>query len=82
MRRYDAAYRTLKKVVDSGDIGVPLMHCAHRNASAAALPELGPGSWDGYAAAAVSDAAVEALRIGRRVGISLIERPKLYDANW
>jgi hypothetical protein len=30
----------------------------------------------------VSDAAVEALRIGRRVGIALVERPKLYDANW
>jgi myo-inositol 2-dehydrogenase/D-chiro-inositol 1-dehydrogenase len=34
MRRFDAAYRALKRVVDSGDIGAPLMmHCAHRNAS-------------------------------------------------
>ena len=34
MRRYDAAYRALKRVVDSGEIGAPLMmHCAHRNAS-------------------------------------------------
>lgn len=34
MRRYDVAYRALKKAVDSGDIGTPLMmHCAHRNAS-------------------------------------------------
>ena len=34
MRRYDAAYRALKLVVDSGAIGAPLMmHCAHRNAS-------------------------------------------------
>ncbi|MET0496548.1 MAG: Gfo/Idh/MocA family oxidoreductase, partial [Actinoplanes sp.] len=33
MRRYDAAYRALKQVVDSGKIGTPLMmHCAHRNA--------------------------------------------------
>jgi myo-inositol 2-dehydrogenase/D-chiro-inositol 1-dehydrogenase len=33
MRRYDAAYRALKQVVDSGEIGAPLMmHCAHRNA--------------------------------------------------
>ncbi|MFI5937965.1 Gfo/Idh/MocA family oxidoreductase [Actinoplanes sp. NPDC051494] len=33
MRRYDAAYRTLKAAVDSGEIGAPLMmHCAHRNA--------------------------------------------------
>lgn len=32
MRRYDAAYRALKAVVDSGDIGAPLMmHCSHRN---------------------------------------------------
>lgn len=34
MRRYDAAYRALKAVVESGAIGAPtLMHCAHRNAS-------------------------------------------------
>ncbi len=32
MRRYDAGYRALKDVVDSGVIGVPLIvHCAHRN---------------------------------------------------
>ncbi|UOF92740.1 Gfo/Idh/MocA family oxidoreductase [Fodinisporobacter ferrooxydans] len=31
MRRYDEGYRALKKVVDSGKIGEPLMvHCAHR----------------------------------------------------
>ena len=34
MRRYDAAYRAMKAVVDSGDIGAPLMmHAAHRNPS-------------------------------------------------
>jgi len=34
MRRYDPAYRAMKAVVDSGDIGAPLiMHCAHRNRS-------------------------------------------------
>jgi myo-inositol 2-dehydrogenase/D-chiro-inositol 1-dehydrogenase len=34
MRRYDASYRALKAVVDSGEIGAPLMmHCAHRNPS-------------------------------------------------
>jgi myo-inositol 2-dehydrogenase/D-chiro-inositol 1-dehydrogenase len=34
MRRYDAAYRALKAVVDSGDIGSALMmHCTHRNPS-------------------------------------------------
>jgi myo-inositol 2-dehydrogenase/D-chiro-inositol 1-dehydrogenase len=34
MRRYDSSYRALKSVVDSGDIGAPLlMHCTHRNPS-------------------------------------------------
>jgi myo-inositol 2-dehydrogenase/D-chiro-inositol 1-dehydrogenase len=34
MRRYDSYYRALKSVVDSGDIGAPLlMHCTHRNPS-------------------------------------------------
>jgi len=34
MRRYDAGYRALKEVVDSGAIGAALIvHCAHRNAS-------------------------------------------------
>jgi myo-inositol 2-dehydrogenase/D-chiro-inositol 1-dehydrogenase len=212
MRRYDVAYRALKKVLDSGDIGAPLMmHCAHRNPSVpsfyekesaitdtavheidmvrwmfgeeitaarvliprksgnggelpdplllilemasgtlvdveisvnirygydirgeiigedgtAALGELspvsvrrlgqlstpipadwrerfilaydvefqewidsiadggaplGPSAWDGYAAAVVSDAGVEALRTGARVEVALAERPKLYQA--
>ncbi|CAJ0782253.1 Gfo/Idh/MocA family protein [Ralstonia chuxiongensis] len=32
MRPYDEGYRALKKIVDSGIIGAPLMlHCAHRN---------------------------------------------------
>ncbi|MFJ9704591.1 Gfo/Idh/MocA family protein [Streptomyces sp. NPDC101234] len=32
MRRYDAGYRRLKQVIDSGTIGEPLVvHCAHRN---------------------------------------------------
>ncbi|WP_299093210.1 Gfo/Idh/MocA family oxidoreductase [uncultured Metabacillus sp.] len=35
MRRYDKGYRQLKKVVDNGKIGEPLIvHCAHRNPSA------------------------------------------------
>jgi myo-inositol 2-dehydrogenase/D-chiro-inositol 1-dehydrogenase len=34
MRPYDAGYRALKQVIDSGEIGAPLMlHCAHRNPS-------------------------------------------------
>jgi myo-inositol 2-dehydrogenase/D-chiro-inositol 1-dehydrogenase len=37
MRRYDAGYRAMKRVVESGEIGLPLMaHCAHRNP---AVPE-------------------------------------------
>jgi myo-inositol 2-dehydrogenase/D-chiro-inositol 1-dehydrogenase len=32
MRRYDAAYRAMKEVVDSGEIGSPLlMYSGHRN---------------------------------------------------
>ena len=41
--------------------------------------ELGPSSWDGYAAAAVSDAGLAALRTGERVPVSLGERPSLYE---
>jgi myo-inositol 2-dehydrogenase / D-chiro-inositol 1-dehydrogenase len=34
MRRYDAAYNSLKQVLDDGGIGAPLlMHCSHRNPS-------------------------------------------------
>ncbi len=34
MRRYDAAYRALKAVIESGDIGAPLLyHSGHRNPS-------------------------------------------------
>ncbi|MEU4237609.1 Gfo/Idh/MocA family oxidoreductase [Actinoplanes sp. NPDC026619] len=40
---------------------------------------LGPSAWDGYAAAVVSDAAVEALRTGERVAVTLPEKPKLYE---
>jgi len=38
----------------------------------------GPSAWDGYAAAVVSDAAVEALRTGTRTLVHLRERPDLY----
>jgi myo-inositol 2-dehydrogenase/D-chiro-inositol 1-dehydrogenase len=46
--------------------------------SVAAGVPAGPGSWDGYAAAAVTDGAVRALRTGQRVPITLPERPDLY----
>jgi len=42
--------------------------------------EFGPSSWDGYAAAAVSDAAIEALHTGRRVALTLTDQPALYRA--
>ena len=38
----------------------------------------GPSSWDGYAAAAVSDAAVEALNTGSRTAVQLRDKPDLY----
>jgi myo-inositol 2-dehydrogenase/D-chiro-inositol 1-dehydrogenase len=41
---------------------------------------VGPSAWDGYAAAVVCDAGVEALHSGKRVEVSLPERPKLYQA--
>jgi len=41
--------------------------------------ELGPSSWDGYAATAVSDAGLTALRTGERVPVSLGDRPALYE---
>ncbi len=39
---------------------------------------IGPSSWDGYAAAVVSDAAVEALRSGERADVRLQPKPDLY----
>ena len=38
----------------------------------------GPSAWDGYAAAAVSEATVEALRSGRPVDVALDARPDFY----
>jgi myo-inositol 2-dehydrogenase/D-chiro-inositol 1-dehydrogenase len=38
----------------------------------------GPSSWDGYAAAVVSDAALEALHSGESVPIQMIDTPHLY----
>jgi myo-inositol 2-dehydrogenase/D-chiro-inositol 1-dehydrogenase len=41
---------------------------------------LGPTSWDGYAAAVVSDAALKARHTGTRVSVSLPDKPALYAA--
>jgi myo-inositol 2-dehydrogenase/D-chiro-inositol 1-dehydrogenase len=57
MRRYDEGYRALKAVVDSGDIGAPLVvHCAHRNASV-------PGHYTREMA--ISDTAVHEIDVVR-----------------
>jgi myo-inositol 2-dehydrogenase/D-chiro-inositol 1-dehydrogenase len=39
----------------------------------------GPSSWDGYAAAVVTDACVEAFRTGQKVQVSLPDKPALYS---
>jgi myo-inositol 2-dehydrogenase/D-chiro-inositol 1-dehydrogenase len=38
----------------------------------------GPSAWDGYAATAVCDAALEALKTGNRTKVTLRERPDFY----
>ncbi|WP_422758519.1 Gfo/Idh/MocA family oxidoreductase [Paenarthrobacter sp. C1] len=38
----------------------------------------GPNAWDGYAAAAVTDACIESLRMGTTVSVGLRPRPSLY----
>jgi myo-inositol 2-dehydrogenase/D-chiro-inositol 1-dehydrogenase len=44
----------------------------------AAGTSTGPTSWDGFAAAAVTDAALEALRTGQRTAVTMPERPDFY----
>ncbi|MFF4475035.1 Gfo/Idh/MocA family protein [Streptomyces sp. NPDC001599] len=39
----------------------------------------GPGTWDGYAAAAVAEAGVRALETGARTPVDLAPRPALHD---
>jgi myo-inositol 2-dehydrogenase/D-chiro-inositol 1-dehydrogenase len=38
----------------------------------------GPSAWDGYAAAVVSDSALEAARTGTRAAVTLRDKPNLY----
>ncbi|MFI5616742.1 Gfo/Idh/MocA family protein [Streptomyces sp. NPDC051567] len=47
-------------------------------AAAARGRTAGPGAWDGYAAAAVSEAGLRAGRDGVRVAVELVDRPALY----
>jgi myo-inositol 2-dehydrogenase/D-chiro-inositol 1-dehydrogenase len=44
----------------------------------AAGTSTGPSSWDGFAAAAVTDTCLEALRTGQRTAMSLPDRPDFY----
>jgi myo-inositol 2-dehydrogenase/D-chiro-inositol 1-dehydrogenase len=44
----------------------------------AAGASTGPSAWDGYAAAAVTDSALEALRTGQRTAVTMPERPDFY----
>ena len=39
----------------------------------------GPSAWDGYAVAAVADAALEAMRNGTRTSVSLRDKPDFYE---
>jgi myo-inositol 2-dehydrogenase/D-chiro-inositol 1-dehydrogenase len=47
-------------------------------AAAAKGTATGPSAWDGYAATAVCDAALEALRTGKSTTVSLRDRPGFY----
>jgi myo-inositol 2-dehydrogenase/D-chiro-inositol 1-dehydrogenase len=40
----------------------------------------GPGAWDGYAAVAVCDAGVQAVRTGQKVAVQLRPRPGADDS--
>jgi myo-inositol 2-dehydrogenase/D-chiro-inositol 1-dehydrogenase len=44
----------------------------------AAGTSTGPSAWDGFAAAAVTDSALEALRSGQRAAVTMPERPDFY----
>ena len=46
--------------------------------AAAAGTATGPSAWDGLAATAVCDAALDALRTGTRTAVTLPDRPELY----
>lgn len=43
------------------------------------FPTIASDCWDGYCAALVAEAGVEALRTGRRIGIDRTEMPSLYN---
>ncbi|UQS25089.1 Gfo/Idh/MocA family oxidoreductase [Amycolatopsis thermalba] len=73
MRRYDAGYRAMKEVLDSGGLGHPLMmHCAHRNPT---VPEAY------HSAMAVQDTAVHEIDtirwlLGEEIVSAQVIRPR------
>ncbi len=73
MRRFDASYRQMKAVLDTGDLGETLMvHCAHRNPS---VPEI--YTWD----MAINDTAiheVDTMRwlLGEEFVTARVDKPK------
>ncbi|QEU89652.1 Gfo/Idh/MocA family oxidoreductase [Streptomyces kanamyceticus] len=71
--RQDVAQDYLVRFADAYDREVRAWVTAARSGGAA-----GPSAWDGYAAAAVAEAGVRALREGSRVTVELAERPGLY----
>jgi myo-inositol 2-dehydrogenase/D-chiro-inositol 1-dehydrogenase len=42
------------------------------------FPSVASNSWDGYAAAAVAEAGVIALKEGRKVTVEMVDKPALY----
>ncbi len=72
LERFDAAYR------------IELQHWVDAARATGTFDGPGetvaPGSWDGYAAAAVCEAAVRSVRDGGRVAVSLAERPPTASA--
>ncbi|NDL56912.1 Gfo/Idh/MocA family oxidoreductase [Phytoactinopolyspora mesophila] len=59
----------------SGAYEVEMQEWVH---SVAAGASSGPTSWDGYAAAVLSDAGMESLRTGAKVAVKLRPKPDLY----
>lgn len=73
MRRFDASYREMKALIDSGDIGEVLMvHCAHRNPT---VPE--SYTWD----MAINDTAIHEIDttrwlLGEEFVSARVDKPK------
>jgi prephenate dehydrogenase len=61
-------------------IGAGLMGGDHARIVAEDLPGATLNAWDGYRAAVVAEAGVEALQVGRRITIAAAEKPSLYNS--